>query len=127
MKFTGSHEWVLVSGTIGTVGITNHAQRELGEIVYVELPTLGKIVNRGAEAAVLESTKAAADVYTPVSGAIICVNERLQQEPDLVNSSPEEQGWLFKIQLAFPDELEALLDESAYAKLVGGVSLTERK
>ena len=122
MKYTDSHEWIIVEGNTGTIGVTQFAQGELGDIVYVELPEVGKTVKKGAEAAVLESTKAAADVYTPVSGQIIAINEKLKQEPDLVNSSPQKEGWLFKIQLTSPSELETLLDEATYTKLISGNS-----
>ncbi len=122
MKYTDSHEWIIVEGNTGTVGVTQFAQGELGDIVYVELPEVGKTVKKGAEAAVLESTKAAADVYTPVSGKITAVNDKLKQVPDLVNTSPQKEGWLFKIQLTSPSEIENLLDETAYTKLISGNS-----
>ncbi|MBJ7449390.1 MAG: glycine cleavage system protein GcvH [Parachlamydiales bacterium] len=115
MKFTESHEWILVDkDNVGTIGITNHAQNELGDIVYVELPEIGKRVKAGQEAVVLESTKAAADIYSPVSGKIIAVNENLSTEPNQVNRSPQEDGWLYKIELSHPQELETLLDEISY-------------
>lgn len=114
MKFSESHEWIEVNGNIGTVGISKHAQEELGEIVYVELPTVGKTVKVGKEAAVLESTKAAADVYSPVSGVIESVNHNLSSEPNLVNRSPEKDGWIFKIQLSDPSELDAMMTQEAY-------------
>jgi glycine cleavage system H protein len=118
MKFSESHEWIEVNGNIGTVGISQHAQGELGEIVYVELPEVGKTVRAGKEAAVLESTKAAADVYSPVSGVIESVNENLASEPNLVNRSPEEEGWIFTIRLSNPAELDAMMTQDAYlAKL----------
>lgn len=114
MKYTESHEWIDVEGEIGTIGVSEHAQKELGEIVYVELPEVGKTVNRGEEAAVLESTKAAADVYSPVSGTIVAVNEALNQDSGLVNSAAESEGWIFKIKLSNPAELEALIDKTTY-------------
>lgn len=118
MKFTESHEWIDVKGNIGTVGISQHAQGELGEIVYVELPEVGKTVKAGKEAAVLESTKAAADVYSPVSGVIESVNHNLTSEPNLVNRSPEKDGWIFTIKLSDPAELDAMMTQDAYlAKL----------
>lgn len=115
MKFTESHEWVTQDPktNIATVGVTNFAQRELGDIVYVELPTVGKEVRAGAEAAVLESTKAAADVYAPVSGSIVEVNTRLSNTSELINQSPEKDGWIFKIKMSNPAELNALLDQEA--------------
>lgn len=118
MKFTESHEWIEVKDNIGTVGISQHAQKELGEIVYVELPEEGKNVQAGKEAAVLESTKAAADVYSPVSGTIQSVNKNLASAPNLVNLSPEKEGWIFTIKLSHPEELENLMSHENYlAKL----------
>lgn len=114
MKFTESHEWIEVTGEIGIVGISQHAQKELGEIVYVELPEVGQTVQAGKEAAVLESTKAAADVYSPVSGIIQSVNKNLNAAPDLVNRSPQKDGWIFTIKVINPDELNDLMAESAY-------------
>ncbi len=114
MKFTETHEWIEVQGDVGTVGVSNHAQKELGDIVYVELPKVGKAVRAGEEAAVLESTKAAADVYSPVSGTILEVNRTLEQASELVNRSAEKEGWLFKIKLSDPKELDALIENSAY-------------
>lgn len=113
-KYTESHEWVLVDGDTGTVGVSDHAQHELGDIVYVELPELNHTVKAGEEAAVLESTKAAADVYTPVSGTIIAVNDELKDDSSLVNQKPEDAGWLFKIKLSDPAELDGLIDEETY-------------
>lgn len=114
MKFTESHEWIETENGLGTVGISRHAQKELGEIVYVELPEVGQTVQAGKEAAVLESTKAAADVYSPVSGTIESVNKNLSSSPDLVNRSPEKDGWIFTIRLNDPDELDNLMNEDAY-------------
>ena len=121
MRFTDSHEWISVEGTTGTVGVTHHAQKELGDIVYIELPKIGKTIPKGGEIVVLESTKAAADVYSPVSGKIVSVNERLKAEPGLINTSPQSDGWLFKIELTAPSELDVLLDEASYTKLIHGV------
>lgn len=119
MKFTETHEWIEVQGDVGTVGVTEHAQKELGDIVYVELPKVGKNVKAGEEAVVLESTKAAADVYSPVSGTIVEVNQALQQTAELVNRSAESGGWLFKIKLSQPQEIDKLLDAASYrAKLM---------
>lgn len=114
MKFTESHEWIDVIDGIGTVGITNYAQKELGDIVYVELPKIGSIVKKGQPAAVLESTKAAADVYSPVSGKITSVNEALHTAAELVNNDPEREGWLFKLEPSNVDEFESLADKEAY-------------
>jgi glycine cleavage system H protein len=110
MKYTETHEWIEVKDGIGVVGVTNYAQKELGDIVYVELPKVGKEVRKGKEAAVLESTKAAADVYAPVSGKIVEINSALSETSELVNSSPENKGWLFKIILSDLGELDDLLD-----------------
>lgn len=120
MKFTDSHEWIHQKDNVGTVGVSNHAQKELGDIVYVELPQVGKQVKAGQEAAVLESTKAAADVYSPVSGTIVEVNTLLNADSGLVNQSPENEGWLFKVELSAPEELSKLMDKDAYTKKIGG-------
>ncbi len=116
MKFTESHEWIELEGNdnVAAVGVTDYAQKELGEIVYVELPEVGKTVKGGEEAAVLESTKAAADVYSPASGMIVAVNERLKSNSELINHSPEKEGWIFKLKLTNPGELKNLLEGTAY-------------
>lgn len=120
MLFSKSHEWIDVNvmHTIATVGVTDFAQKELGEIVYVELPQIGKEIDAGAEVAVLESTKAAADVYSPVSGLIIEVNSDLKNAANLINSAPENKGWIFKIKLSNPAELDQLLQPSEYQALI---------
>lgn len=120
MKFSESHEWVVLEqgSDVGTVGVTEYAQRELGEIVYVELPEVNKTVSKGAEAAVLESTKAAADVYSPVSGTITEINQNLKTAPELINQSPLAKGWIFKVKLSNRQELDALLDKAAYQALI---------
>src|SRR5438105_5031307 len=99
MKFTDSHEWIRVDNGIATVGVSQFAQKELGDIVYVELPVVGKDVDAGQEITVLESTKAAADVYSPVTGTVMAINETLSSNPELINKSPESEGWIFKIRL----------------------------
>lgn len=114
MKYSESHEWVATEGEVGTIGISTFAQKELGEIVYVELPEVGKTIKKGDEVAVLESTKAAADVYTPVSGIIVATNEALLEEPNLINSSPEDAGWIFKLKLSNPREMDGLMDQATY-------------
>lgn len=114
MKFTETHEWVDVNGEKGKVGVTKFAQEELGDIVYIELPIAGKEVSQGDAVAVLESTKAAADVYSPVSGTILEVNEKLKETPELINQHPEDGGWIFQIQLSHPEELDELQDEEDY-------------
>jgi glycine cleavage system H protein len=115
MYYTDSHEWIDEEGKIG---LTTYAQKELGEIVYLQLPKLGRMVLAGEEVVVLESTKAAADIYAPVSGEVIAVNEELLAAPDLLNQSPEEKGWLFQVRLSKPEELKALLDREAYLQIV---------
>lgn len=114
MKFTETHEWIDIKDGVGTVGVTEYAQKELGDIVYVELPKVGKEVKKGQEAVVLESTKAAADVYSPVSGKIVEVNIALNDASELVNTFPEKDGWLYKLTLSDPKELDDLLDKDKY-------------
>ncbi len=116
--FTEDHEWVDVDGEIATVGITDYAQAQLGDIVFAEVPDEGKELAKGDDAAVVESVKAASDIYAPVSGTVIEGNSDLDGEPALVNSSPEEDGWFFKLTLSNPSELEELMDEAAYAAFV---------
>lgn len=110
-KYTESHEWIQVDGDVGTIGVTHFAQKELGDIVYVELPEVGKTVKAGQEAAVLESTKAAADVYSPVSGTIVEINTMLQSASETINRSPEADGWIFKVKLSNQSELNGLLEK----------------
>lgn len=117
-KFTESHEWIEIKGQIGTVGITDYAQRELGDIVYIELPAVGKKVKKGDEVCVLESTKAAADVYAPVSGTIAAVNDTLALAPGSINQSAETKAWLFQIELSHPKEAESLLSLAEYQALI---------
>ena len=116
--FTEDHEWVDVDGDTGTVGISDYAQGQLGDIVFVDVPEAGKQLGKGDEAAVVESVKAASDVYSPVSGTVIEGNAALADDPSLVNSDPEAEGWFFKITLSDPAELETLMDEAAYADFV---------
>ncbi len=116
--FTEDHEWVVVEGDIATVGITDHAQDQLGDIVYVELPEIDEEYEKGDDTAVVESVKAAGDVHNPVSGTVTEVNEALDDEPALVNNSPEGDGWIYKIKLSDPTELEDLMDEAAYQAFI---------
>lgn len=116
--FTEDHEWVDVDGDIGTVGISEYAQGQLGDIVFVDVPEEGKALTKGDEAAVVESVKAASDVYSPVSGEVIEGNAALADAPGLVNEDPEGDGWFYKLTLTAPSELESLMDESAYAAFV---------
>jgi glycine cleavage system H protein len=118
MKFTESHEWIKVEDDVGVVGITHHARKELGEVVYVELPFVGKHVKAGEEVAVLESTKAAADIYSPVSGEIIEINQSLQNFSEKINQHPESEGWLYKIKLVNDAEMDSLLHIQEYLNLI---------
>ena len=116
--FTEDHEWVDVDGDIGTVGITDYAQGQLGDIVFVDVPEEGKAVTKGDEAAVVESVKAASDVYSPVSGTVIEGNAELADNPGLVNEDADGEGWFFKLTLSDPDELKELMDEAKYDAFV---------
>ncbi len=118
VRFTESHEWVQLDGKVGTVGITDYAQHELGEIVYIELPTQGASLKAGQEACVLESTKAAADIYSPVSGKVIAVNDALRNNPSSLNQTAQSTGWLFQIELSHPKEYDHLLTPEQYQKLI---------
>ena len=120
LKFSKSHEWVRVSGDTATVGITDHAQAELTDIVFVELPAAGRKVKASEACAVVESVKTASDIYSPVSGEITAVNQAVVDNPALVNSKPDSDGWFFKIKLANPAELNALLAPEDYKKQIGG-------
>ena len=116
--FTEDHEWVDVDGEVGTVGISDYAQGQLGDIVFVDVPEEGKELTKGDEAAVVESVKAASDVYSPVSGTVIEGNAALADEPALVNTDPEGDGWFFKLTLTDTSELDGLMDEAAYEAFV---------
>ncbi len=117
-KFSKEHEWIRVDGDIATIGITKHAAEQLGDLVFVELPAVGKKMTPGDDAAVVESVKAASEVYAPVSGEVIEVNGDLEDEPGKVNESPEADGWFMKLKLSNPGELDALMDEPAYLSFV---------
>ena len=116
--FTKEHEWVRVDGDTATVGITDFAQGQLGDVVFVEVPEAGRHVSQGGEAAVVESVKAASDVYSPVSGDVVEGNQALVDDHALVNSDPEGEGWFFKLKLDDPGEVEGLMDETAYREWV---------
>lgn len=116
-KFTPDHEYIRVEGPTGIVGISTYAQEQLGDIVFVELPAVGKVLKKGDEAAVVESVKAASEIYAPVSGEVVEVNSALTNEPGLINSDPEAGGWIFKIALSDAAELDGLLDAAGYADL----------
>ena len=117
-RFSEEHEWISVSGDVGTVGISNHAQEALGDIVFAEVPEGGRSLNKGDEAAVVESVKAASDIYSPVAGEVIEGNAALADDPALINRDPEGDGWFFKIRIADTAELEGLMDEAAYREWV---------
>jgi glycine cleavage system H protein len=114
LKFTKDHEWLRVEGDIATVGITDHAQEQLGDLVFIELPKVGSEMQQGASVAVVESVKAASDVFAPISGTVIEVNESIVKEPANVNSDPMGAGWFFKLKIADHSQIDALMDESAY-------------
>ena len=119
--FTQDHEWVDVTGDIGTVGISDYAQGQLGDVVFVDVPEAGKTLSKGDDAAVVESVKAASDVYSPVSGTVTEGNTALADDSSLVNTAPETEGWFFKLTLSDPSELDSLMDEAAYATFVEGL------
>ena len=119
LKYTVEHEWVRPEGAVASVGITHHAQDALGDVVFVELPEVGSHFEQGAVAGVVESVKAAADVYMPISGTVTEVNEALRDDPSLANTDPLGAGWFFKVQPSAPAQIDALMDEAAYAALVG--------
>jgi glycine cleavage system H protein len=119
LSYAESHEWLRLEGD-GTafVGVTDHAQDALGDVVYVELPEIGARIDAGAEVAVVESVKAASDIYSPVTGEILLINDALEDQPDLVNSSPYADGWLFSVRLDNPEEVQAMLDADAYQAVI---------
>jgi len=114
-RYTKDHEWIRVDGDTGTVGITDYAQEQLGDIVFIELPDIGKVLAQGDEAATVESVKAASEVYAPAGGEVIEANAALADNPALVNEQPVGEGWFFKLQLSSPGDLESLMDETGYA------------
>jgi glycine cleavage system H protein len=120
LKYTKSHEWVRVSGGVATVGITDHAQHELTDIVFVELPEVGRKVKAGDACAVVESVKTASDIYSPVGGEVAEVNQKVVEQPALVNTEPFAGGWFYRIKLSDPAELNALLAPEQYRALIGG-------
>ena len=120
-RYTDQHEWVRLEGDNATIGITKFAAEQLGDVVYVELPAPGKAVKAGAEAAVVESVKAASEVYAPVSGEVMAANNALSAEPSKVNDDPEGAGWFFKLKLADASEFQKLMDAAAYAKFTKGL------
>jgi glycine cleavage system H protein len=122
LRFTKEHEWIKVDGNIGTVGITEFAQSQLGDIVFVEVPAAGKSVKAGGEAAVVESVKAASEIYSPVTGTVKDSNAALPDAPETVNKDPQGAGWFFTIELADTAELDGLMDQAAYDTFVAGLS-----
>jgi glycine cleavage system H protein len=122
LRYTKEHEWVRVEGDLGVIGITNHAQQELGDIVYVDLPKVGTAVEQGKSLGSVESVKAVSDIYSPVSGEIVEVNETLGQSPEQLNQDPHGAAWLVKIRLGAPDQLKALLSAADYQAYVGAES-----
>ena len=118
VKYSKKHEWVSIDGDVGTVGITKHATEQLGDIVFAEVPDAGKALTSGGEAAVVESVKAASDVYTPVTGEVVEGNAAIVAEPALINQDPEGKGWFFKIKITSPDELATLMSKTDYDKFV---------
>ncbi len=121
-RYTKDHEYVRIEGETGTVGITDYAQSQLGDVVYVELPTIGKTVEKGGEAAVVESVKAASEVYAPVSGEVVEVNSELEASPGTVNEDPAGRGWFMKIRLTNESELDGLMTEEQYGEFVKSIS-----
>ncbi len=122
LRFTKDHEWIRVEGGDAVVGITDYAQAQLGDIVFVEVPAKGKALKAGGEAAVVESVKAASEVYAPVSGTVIEGNTALPDSPETVNSDPLGKGWFFKVKLSDPKELDGLMDQTAYDKFVASLT-----
>ena len=121
VKYTRDHEWIRIDADTAVIGITDYAQTQLGDVVYVELPAVGRRVEKGKEAAVVESVKAASEVYAPVSGEVIAVNEALSGEPGKINVDPMGEGWFLKLRIANAKELDELMDEAAYQSFVEGL------
>jgi glycine cleavage system H protein len=119
LKYAKTHEWVRLDGHLATVGISDHAQHELTDVVFVELPPVGRVVNAGEACAVVESVKTASDIYAPLSGRVVEINAALTANPALVNAEPYGSGWFFKLELAQPDEVTALLSAAAYQAQIG--------
>lgn len=118
LRFSAEHEWVRPEGDLYVVGITDYAQAQLGDVVYVELPEVGRRIEKGKEVATVESVKAASEVYAPVSGEVVATNEAILADPAKVNAEAEGEGWFFKLRLADPKELDSLMDEAAYKRFV---------
>jgi glycine cleavage system H protein len=118
-RYTKEHEWVSVKGDIGTVGITDHAQHELGDIVYVDLPKIGTTASQGKTIGSVESVKAVSDIYSPVSGEVVEINEKLTEKPELLNDSPHDEAWLYRVRLSAPDEVQKLMSTADYQTYIG--------
>jgi glycine cleavage system H protein len=122
LKFTKDHEWLEIDGDVATIGITQHAQDQLGDLTFVELPAPGKSFAQGDAAAVVESVKAASDVYAPVAGEVVAANQSIVDDPSIVNADPMAKGWFFKLKIADPSQLNGLMDEATYRALIEEVS-----
>jgi glycine cleavage system H protein len=120
VRFSKDHEWISVDGDVGTIGITDYAQQQLGDVVFVELPAVGRKVTKGGDAAVVESVKAASEVFSPVTGEVVEINQAIVDEPAKVNTDPMGEAWFFKVRLADPSELDGLMDEAGYAAFADG-------
>lgn len=121
IRYSEDHEWIILDGDVGTIGISDYAQGALGDVVFVEMPEIGASLDKGAEVGVIESVKAASEIYTPVSGEIVAVNDAVDGDPSLVNTDPLGEGWLFKIKLSNPEELNGLSNQDAYNKFLEGL------
>ncbi len=119
LKFTKDHEWLKIDGDVATVGITAHAAEQLGDLVFVQLPEIGTALDKGQEAAVVESVKAASDVYAPLAGEVVAINETIINDPSIVNANPEGDGWFYKLKLADVTAVDGLMDEAAYKTFIG--------
>lgn len=119
LRYNKSHEWVLLDGDTATIGISDHAQEELTDVVFVELPPIGKTIDLGDPTAVVESVKAASDIFSPISGEVIEANEEVESDPSLVNSDPYGKGWIFKLKVKDPAQVESLMDAAAYRAMLG--------
>lgn len=118
IKYTDEHEWISIDGDVGTIGITDFAQNALGDVVFIELPEVGATFDKGGEAAVVESVKAASEIYAPVAGEVVATNTAIVDDPSMVNSSPTDDGWFFKLKIADAAQLDELMDEETYAAFV---------
>ena len=118
LKYTDSHEWIKINCSIATIGITDHAQSELTDIVFAELPEIGKLVKKGDELCVVESVKSVSEIYSPLSGKIVKINEKLEDAPEIINGQPYDDGWLVEIEIEKKDEIDALISGSEYQKLI---------